>query len=75
MHIYSIYSGISYEVEDNMFDLLDDGQVPLIKPPKYCNKCYSRGYVGFSSVDCKYLLCKCIQKNADNNRIKSKFNL
>lgn len=75
IHIYSIYSGLCYEIEESLFNLLDDGQLPLLQAPVYCNKCYKRGYVGFSSAEHKYFPCKCIQKIADNNRIKQKFNI
>ena len=74
--IYSIYSGICYNIEEKFLSLLDDGQMTL-KPLalKDCKKCYSRRYIGFDTQKFVYTPCTCILKNADLNSIKEKFNI
>jgi len=72
--VYSVYSGLYYQVSRDFFILLDDGQLPLLSPPKACKKCYNRGYIGFSQ-NYMYLICTCIQKNIDQNCLRSKFQL
>lgn len=75
MNIFSVYAGIYYTISSEEFDLLDDGQVPLLKSPLTCKKCYSRGYTGFDSNKHVYVCCQCVNKIADKARIASKFNI
>ena len=74
--IYSLYSGVCYLIEEDMFKLLDDGQLPLkTSNIKSCNKCYDRRYIGFNADKHVYIPCACIVKITDNNSIKLKFNI
>lgn len=73
--IYSIYSGIFYSVNEEEFSLLDDGQLPLVKQPSACKKCYSRGYVGFNVDKNMYTPCACVHKVTDLSRVHNKFNI
>jgi hypothetical protein len=60
--IYSVFSGSFYDLLDSDLDLLDVGHLPLLKAPKKCNKCYSRGYTGRDSQNLTYSPCSCVQK-------------
>jgi hypothetical protein len=75
INVYSIYSGIYYQIVEEQFEKLDEGQIPLRKSPTSCKTCYSRGYIGFNPQTFTYKICKCVEKNIDYNKIKSKFNL
>ena len=72
--IYNIYSGSFYDILENHFDLLDDGQLPL-NTKISCKKCYNRGYVGFSKTTYTYPPCRCVIKNIDKARYSKKFNI
>lgn len=76
MNVFSIYSGITYTIDDNDFNLLDDGQIPLKQAfRKSCNKCYDRRYIGFNAEKVMYIPCSCVQKNTDSSRVHEKFNI
>lgn len=75
LNIFSVYSGILYKVQEEEFLLLDDGQVPLLKEPSSCKKCYNRRYTGFNVEKNTYIPCKCIHKIADYSRVHAKFNV
>jgi hypothetical protein len=75
LNIYSVYAGDFYQINENQFDTLDDGQLPLIKLPKSCSKCYSRGHVGFSKTTYNFQLCTCVIKTLDRARLDTKFNI
>jgi len=75
LNIFSVYSGIYYQIPESMFKLLDDGQLPLMSQPKVCKKCFSRGYSGFSTEKYAYLPCVCVQKNIDKDCLKEKFSV
>lgn len=75
INIFSIHSGLYYQVPENHFNMLDGGQIPLKKTPANCKICYSRGYTGFNSQSFTYSICKCVEKNTDYDRIKLKFNI
>lgn len=73
---YSVYSGICYQVDSSLFDLLDDGQLPLSTSIlKNCKKCFNRRYSGFNIQRFVYVPCSCITKSADLSSIKQKFNI
>ena len=74
--IYSIYSGICYNIEEKLVTYLDDGQLTLkVLILKDCKKCYNRRYMGFDIQKFVYTPCSCIIKNADLHSIKEKFNI
>lgn len=73
MYIYSLYSGIIYQLPDHFYSSLDDGQMPLTQIPKLCNKCAQRGYAGFNTTTHMYNMCKCVEKHLNYDKIKSKF--
>jgi hypothetical protein len=75
LNIFSVYSGIIYDIYPEEFALLDDGQIPLTKRPSSCNKCYSRGYSGFNTDKLYYTPCTCINKIVDSARVSAKFNV
>ena len=75
LNIFNIYTGDFYQINENQFDNLDDGQIPLIKAVKNCSKCYSRGYTGFSKTSYTYQPCSCVIKSLDKARIDAKFNI
>ena len=72
--IFSIYSGLLYQIPLELFWKADDGQLPLTSS-KTCKKCLNRGYIGFSNDSFMYLACTCVQKNIDQERLKMKFNI
>jgi hypothetical protein len=74
--IFSIYTGSFYEIEEDKFPILDDGQIPLLPGFEPCRKCYERGYTGFSSTNYMYIPCKCVNgKYLDKEKINKKFNI
>lgn len=75
MYIFSLYSGILYQLPDHFFSVLDDGQLPLKNKPNLCKKCCQRGYTGFNTTTYTYSICKCVEKNTDHDRIRLKYNI
>ncbi len=70
--IYSVYSGMFFEVPEKDVKHLDAGQIPLIKnPTTSCKKCYGRGHLGRDQISFAYQICKCVRKNIDFDLIKS----
>lgn len=63
--IFSVFSGTFYEILECDLNLLDVGQIPLLKRPKNCSKCYNRGYSGRDSNTFAYNLCNCVRKVID----------
>jgi hypothetical protein len=69
--IYSIFSGTFYTIPEKDFNILNQGQIPLVKQPKNsCKKCFGRGHCGRDSVNFTYILCNCIKKSLDLELIK-----
>lgn len=67
---YSLLSGDVYEIAEDEIGNLDDFQVPLIKKPKSnCKRCYGRGYIGRDRVKKYFIMCNCIKKYIDKERI------
>lgn len=60
--IYSVFSGTFYELPEPDIPLLVPGHLPLLKKPKSCNKCYSRGYTGRDATNLTYSPCLCVHK-------------
>lgn len=75
MFVYSLYSGVLYQVPDHFFITLDDGQLPLKKEPTLCKKCSYRGYTGFNTFTYTYVVCKCVDRHTDIDKVKNKFNI
>ena len=69
--MYSVFSGTFYEVLDSDVNLMDIGQLPLVKKPSSsCSKCYGRGHIGKDTQTCGYLLCSCVRKVINYDIIK-----
>jgi hypothetical protein len=69
--IYSVFSGIFYEVLTKDVELLNIGQIPLKKYPNTsCKKCYGRGHIGRDNQTYAYNICNCVRKNIDFDIIK-----
>lgn len=68
--IYSVFSGTFYEILDEDISLLDIGQIPLIKKPINCKKCYGKGHNGRDLSNFSYQVCSCVRKNIDFNIVK-----
>jgi hypothetical protein len=62
---YNLFSGTYYNVLENDIKLLSKGQIPLIKRPTNCKKCYNRGYLGKNTTDFAFIPCNCLKKNID----------
>ena len=74
MNIFSSFSGTFYRILDKDFPLLDEGQIPLQKNPKNCNKCYSRGFLGRNTQTLVFEPCTCLLKVIDYPLLKTKMN-
>ena len=76
LKVYSIYTGIIYDIDESSYNLLDDGQIPLLSNFKACKKCYEKGYTSFSITSYIYIPCKCVKnKFIDKVKIQQKLNL
>jgi hypothetical protein len=70
--IYSVFSGVFYEILEKDIKLLDIGQLPLTKKPSNsCKKCLGRGNCGREQKTFAYAICNCVRKNIDFEYIKS----
>jgi hypothetical protein len=68
--VYSVFSGTFYEVLEADFKLLDIGQIPLLKKPKNCSKCFDKGHRGRDLQTYGYSVCTCLRKVIDHAIIK-----
>ena len=68
--LYSPFAGIYWEVPEGDFSLTDVTQIPLTKRPSKCNKCFNRGHLGRDKVNYVYLVCNCVRKVIDRDKIK-----
>jgi hypothetical protein len=69
--MFSIFSGTFYDLPESDIDIIDVGQVPLMKlPPSNCKKCYGRGYTGRDYQNYGYVPCNCVRKVVDVSKIK-----
>jgi len=69
---FSLLSGDVYTITEDEVENLDTFQVPLLKAPKgSCKKCYGRGYIGYDPLRKYYVMCKCILKRIDRDRVKA----
>lgn len=75
IYVFSVYTGMVYDIPEEQFNLLDDGQLPLKDKPKACKKCYDRRYMGFSKTTYTYMPCLCVSKIADLAKVRSKYNI
>jgi len=64
--VYSVFSGTFYEILESDFKLLDIGQIPLIKAPSKCSKCYGRGHQGRDKMTYGFAVCSCLRKLVDH---------
>lgn len=70
--VYSVFSGILYEVSDKDLKLLDNGQMPLKKKPSTsCKKCYGKYDIGRDIQNYTYVPCLCLRKVIDFDILKS----
>lgn len=71
-NIYSVFSGTYYEVPEKDVQLLNVGQIPLVKKPSSsCKKCYGKGHNGRDITSFAYQVCSCVRKNIDFNIVKT----
>jgi predicted methyltransferase len=64
--IYSAYSGSSFSIREEDLKHMVPGQFPLKKKPNTsCKTCHGRGFDGRDAKNMFYLLCKCIKKVVD----------
>jgi hypothetical protein len=68
--IYSIFSGTFYEIPEKDVELLNIGQIPLLKKPSSCKKCYGKGHSGRDVNTLAYQVCPCVRKNINFQLIK-----
>jgi len=69
--IYSAFSGTFYEIPESDLNLLDMGQLPLLKKPSSsCKKCFGRGNIGRDNKNLNYFICNCVKKVLDLEEIK-----
>jgi hypothetical protein len=68
--IYSVFSGTYYEIPEKDFPLLDMGQLPLLKRPNSCKKCYNKGNLGRDNISLTYQICSCVKKVMDMEKIR-----
>jgi len=68
--IYSVFSGTFYKIPEKDFTLLDMGQLPLIKKPNNCKKCYNKGNIGRDNISLTYQICSCVKKVMDMEKIR-----
>lgn len=71
----SLVSGDVYYIEPDEVKNLDQFQIPLVSKPKFCKKCYGRGYIGTISGGSMKVLCRCIMKFIDYSALKKDVNL
>jgi hypothetical protein len=70
--VYSVFSGIIYDVLESDVKLLDVGQIPLTKyPPSNCKKCYGRHNRGRNQQDYCYPPCSCLRKVVNVDIVRS----
>ncbi len=68
--IFSVFSGTYYTCKSSDVDLLDEGQLPLTKKPNLnCKKCFGRGYTGRDTSHLGYVVCMCVRKVIDSQKI------
>jgi hypothetical protein len=71
---YNLFTGTYYYVLEEDIHLLSKGQVPLLKRPNNCKKCYNRGYKGKNTMDFTFIPCSCLQKHVDFESINKFLN-
>ena len=70
---FSVLSGQVYDIEKNT--PVDRFQIPVHAGPKSaCKKCYGRGYVGIESNLKYYVICSCLRKHVDFDRLRAQIN-
>lgn len=70
--VYSVFSGILYELPEKDIKLLDIGQLPLKKRPNTsCKKCYGKYDIGRDTQNYAYVPCSCLRKVIDFDILKS----
>ena len=69
---YNVFNGRYYDVLEEDFKLLSEGQIPLKKKPNTnCKKCYGRGYSGKNTQDFSYTPCLCLKKQINMDILDS----
>lgn len=68
--IYSVFSGTFYEIPEKDIPLMNIGQIPLVKKPLSCKKCYNKGHNGRDINTFAYQVCTCVRKNIDFDIVK-----
>ena len=68
--MYSVFSGTFYEIPEKDVSLMNIGQIPMIKKPSSCKKCYNKGHNGRDIVNFAYQVCSCVRKNIDFDLVK-----
>ena len=64
-HVFNVYSGSVFCLEETELKNLQEGEIPLEKAPKTnCKKCYGRGYTGKDTLKYIYQPCsQCVESN------------
>ena len=71
--IFSMVSGEIYPIERDELNNTDQYQIPLLKKPSSCKKCYGRFYVGYNLTTQYYTPCsKCARKCVDYESLATK---
>lgn len=73
--MYSAFSGTFYEVLESDLSKLDEGQIPLKRKPSNCNKCFGRGHNGRDTQSYHYVICNCIRKAVNPEKMKNAKNI
>lgn len=69
--MFSIFSGTFYDLLETDLNLMDEGQLPLIKnPSSSCKKCYGRGHIGRDAQNYGFIPCMCVRKVINLSIIK-----
>jgi len=64
-HIFNVYSGSVFELNDDELSNILEGEIPLERAPRTnCKKCYGRCYIGRDKERRIYQPCgQCVEKN------------
>ena len=64
-HIFNVYSGQAFNLQDEELVNLQEGEIPLERSPKSsCKKCYGRCYTGKDKERNIFQPCpQCVERN------------
>jgi len=70
--LFSVHSGLVYELDEKYTKTLDNGQLEITNLPKSsCKKCYGRGYIHRNIKTGHYNMCSCCLRDADEEFLRN----